>query len=197
MTDTQAVNSVVLVACAATGKMGAVNVGTLNVHYEDGDTVNISNLKEKKLIASDCKRVKILADGDLDKALTVEANSFSLQAIKMITLTGGHAIKLQPEIPGASEAPVEEAPVEEAPVEETPVEETPVEETPVEETPVEETPVEEAPVEETPVEETPVEEAPVEETPVEETPVEETPVEETPAEETPAEETPAEETDAE
>ncbi|MBQ2255623.1 MAG: uL15 family ribosomal protein, partial [Clostridia bacterium] len=149
MSDTQAVNSVVLVACAATGKMGAVNVGTLNVHYEDGDTVNISNLKEKKLIASDCKRVKILADGDLDKALTVEANSFSLQAIKMITLTGGHAIKLQPEIPGASEAPVEEAPVEEAPVEETPVEETPVEETPVEETPAEETPAEETPAEET------------------------------------------------
>ena len=199
MTDAQAVNSVVLVACAATGKMGAVNVGTLNVHYEDGDKVDIDSLKEKKLIAADCKRVKILADGDLDKALTVEANSFSLQAIKMITLVGGHAIKLQPNAPeaNAADAPAEEAPVEETPVEETPVEETPVEETPAEETPAEETPAEEAPVEETPVEETPVEEAPVEEAPAEETPAEETPAEETPAEEAPAEEAPAEDTDAE
>ena len=199
MTDAQAVNSVVLVACAATGKMGAVNVGTLNVHYEDGDKVDIDSLKAKKLIAADCKRVKILADGDLDKTLTVEANSFSLQAIKMITLVGGHAIKLQPNAPEADAAntPAEEALVEETPVEETPVEETPVEETPVEETPVEETPVEETPVEETPVEETPVEEAPAEETPVEEAPVEEAPVEEAPVEEAPAEEAPAEDTDAE
>jgi ribosomal protein L15 len=53
--------------------------------------------QEKKLIDADCKRVKILADGDLDKALVVEANSFSLQAIKMITLTGGHALKIQNE----------------------------------------------------------------------------------------------------
>ncbi len=164
MTDAQAVNSVELVACAASGKMGAVNVGSLNAHYENGEKVDIESLKEKKLIAADCKRVKILADGDLDKALIVEANSFSLQAIKMITLTGGHAIKLQPIATEAEQAPVEEASVEETPVEEVPVEETPVEETPVEETPVEETPVEEVPAEETPVEETPVEEAPAEET---------------------------------
>ena len=159
MTDAQAVNYVELIASTATGKMDAVNVGTLNVHYEAGDKVDILSLKEKKLVSNDCKRVKILADGDLDKALIVEANGFSLQAIKMITLTGGHAIKLQPIAPDAKGAPAEKtAPVEETPVEETPVEETPVEETPVEETPVEETPVEEAPVEEAPVEETPAQE---------------------------------------
>ena len=165
MTDAQAVNSVVLIACTATGKMGAVNVGTLNEHYENGDKVDIDNLKEKKLIAADCKRVKILADGDLDKELIVEANSFSLQAIKMITLTGGHAIKLQPEVP---ETPAQEA-ADDAIAEETGVEETPVEETPVEETPVEEAPAEEATEETAEVtEEAPVEEAPAEEAPAEE-----------------------------
>ena len=203
MTDAQAVSSVVLVASTASGKMGAVNVGTLNDHFETGDKVDIEVLKEKKLIDADCKRVKILADGDLDKALTVEANSFSLQAIKMITLTGGHAIKLQANAP--AEAPVEEAPVQEAVAEEGIVDETVAEET-VEETTAEETTAEET-VEETTAEET-VEEAPVEETAegapveetVEETPVEET-VEETPAqeaaEEAPEEENPTEKTDAE
>ena len=166
MTDAQAVRSVILVASSASGKMGAVNVGTLNDHFEDGDKVDINILKEKKLIDSDCKRVKILADGDLDKTLTVEANSFSLQAIKMITLVGGHAVKLQANAPvaaPAAEIPVAETPAEETSAEETPVEEAPVEETPVEETPVEETPVEETPAEETPAEET-AEEAPAEET---------------------------------
>ena len=165
MSDTQAVNAVVLVASTATGKMGAVNVGTLNEHYAEGDKIDIESLKEKKLIAADCKRVKILADGNLDKALIVEANSFSLQAIKMITLTGGQALKLQADV--AEETAEETA--DETLADETAVEETAVEETPVEETPVEETPVEETAVEETAVEETPVEETAVEETPAEET----------------------------
>ena len=102
MTDAQAVNSVVIIASTASGKMGAVNVGTLNNHYAAGEKVDIASLKAKKLISSDCKRVKILADGDLDKSLTVEADSFSLQAIKMITLTGGSAIKLQANAPASS-----------------------------------------------------------------------------------------------
>ena len=99
MSDVQAVHMIEVVAVnyAASGKMGAVNVGALNEHYEAGEKVDIESLKEKKLIDADCKRVKILADGDLDKALVVEANSFSLQAIKMITLTGGHALKIQNE----------------------------------------------------------------------------------------------------
>ena len=99
MSDVQAVHMIEVVAVnyAASGKMGSVNVGALNEHYEAGEKVDIESLKEKKLIDADCKRVKILADGDLDKVLVVEANSFSLQAIKMITLTGGHALKIQNE----------------------------------------------------------------------------------------------------
>ncbi len=125
MSDVQAVHMVELVTAniAASGKMGAVNVGTLNEHYEVGAKVDIESLKEKKLIDADCKRVKILADGDLDKALVVEANSFSLQAIKMITLTGGHALKLQAE--GSDEADDDnDDVVAEAPAADTPAEET-------------------------------------------------------------------------
>jgi ribosomal protein L15 len=39
--------------------------------------------------------VKILADGTLEKALTIKADSFSIQAIKMIELTGGTPIVLE------------------------------------------------------------------------------------------------------
>ena len=47
------------------------------------------------MIADSIGRLKVLASGSLDKALTVEADAFSVQAIKMITLTGGHAVKLR------------------------------------------------------------------------------------------------------
>ena len=39
-------------------------------------------------------RVKILADGILNKPLTIKAESYSVQAIKMIELTGGTVIIL-------------------------------------------------------------------------------------------------------
>jgi ribosomal protein L15 len=103
MTDAQAVNAVTIIAATTSGKMGAINVGTLNDHFVAGEKVDIASLKAKKLISADCKRVKILADGDLNKSLVVEADSFSLQAIKMITLTGGQAIKLQANAPKADE----------------------------------------------------------------------------------------------
>ena len=38
-------------------------------------------------------RVKVLARGTMTKRLTIIANKFSLQAVKMIVLAGGHADK--------------------------------------------------------------------------------------------------------
>ncbi len=40
-------------------------------------------------------RVKILARGVMTKRLTVIADKFSLQAVKMITLAGGHAEQIK------------------------------------------------------------------------------------------------------
>ena len=74
--------------------MAIVNLGAINDAFSDGDKVNIETLKAKGLVPAKTKRVKILADGRLDKhGLEVEANSFSAQAIKMITLTGGTAVQ--------------------------------------------------------------------------------------------------------
>ena len=49
--------------------------------------------EELKNYFRDYKEREILADGTLDKPLTVVADAFSVQAIKMITLTGGHAVQ--------------------------------------------------------------------------------------------------------
>ncbi len=114
-----------------TGKMGIINVGQLGEVYAAGDVIDLADLQAKGLVEDNIGRLKVLAAGTLDKALTVKADAFSVQAIKMITLTGGHAIKLGGDVAAeAEEAPVEEIPAEEAPAveEEAPVEETPAEE---------------------------------------------------------------------
>ena len=72
-----------------------INIGIINDHFEAGDVVTIDELKAKKLIPQKTMRIKILADGHLRKPLTVKANYYSVQAIKMIELTGGTVIILK------------------------------------------------------------------------------------------------------
>lgn len=72
-----------------------INVDVIDACFESGETVTLEALKEKGLITQKAKRVKILAHGTLTKPLTVKAHSFSIQAIKMIELTGGTVIKLR------------------------------------------------------------------------------------------------------
>ncbi len=76
------------------GKMGIVNIGAISAACEPGEVVTLATLQAKGLVAGNVGRLKILASGTLDKPLTVKAGAFSLQAIKMILLTGGHAVKL-------------------------------------------------------------------------------------------------------
>lgn len=68
-----------------------VNIDTLSAHYEANETVTLESLKENKLIPLKAEYVKILARGILNKPLTVEANDFSIDAVKMIVLVGGKA----------------------------------------------------------------------------------------------------------
>ena len=74
-------------------KSAIVNIGSLSKHFEAGERVDIDSLREKKLIGKDVGEVKILAKGSLNKPLIVEADDFSLVAVKMIILTGGRAIR--------------------------------------------------------------------------------------------------------
>ncbi len=54
----------------------------------------MQSLQEKNLIGKNVNYLKILARGNLDKPLIVEANEFSIDAIKMILLVGGTVIRI-------------------------------------------------------------------------------------------------------
>lgn len=71
-----------------------VNIDTISAKFSANDTVSLKALKEKTLIDKDVNYIKILARGALDKPLTIEANDFSIEAVKMIVLTGGKVIKI-------------------------------------------------------------------------------------------------------
>ena len=77
------------------GKKAIVNLDTISANFEAGDVVTVEKLKEKKLVAPNAGFVKVLARGSIDKPLTVEANDYSLAAVKMLVLTGGKAVQIK------------------------------------------------------------------------------------------------------
>ncbi|MBQ8302072.1 MAG: uL15 family ribosomal protein, partial [Clostridia bacterium] len=95
MTDEEAEEHIEIIEEAPgeerTGKMNFINLDTICENFEDGETVTLEALKEKKLIRQNTGRVKILARGTMTKNLEIIADSFSLQAVKMITLAGGRS----------------------------------------------------------------------------------------------------------
>lgn len=68
----------------------AVNVSALEV-FEDGATVDAAALKEKGIIKTADKAVKVLGNGKLTKKLTVKLNAFSASAAEKINSAGGKA----------------------------------------------------------------------------------------------------------
>ena len=89
--DVAAERSIEVIKKSRSGKMVEVNIDDICANFEDGDVVTLETLKEKRLVNKAAGRVKILAKGIMTKCLTVEADKFSLQAVKMITLAGGTA----------------------------------------------------------------------------------------------------------
>lgn len=72
------------------GKQTIVNVDTLGEYFSDGETVTFDDMKERiPFLNKSAVCVKVLARGRLNKALVVEADDFSLDAVKMIVLAGG------------------------------------------------------------------------------------------------------------
>lgn len=79
---------------AAKKEKAIINIDTISDNFEANETVNLESLKAKKMITQKTNYIKVLARGNLNKPLTVEANEFSIEAVKMILLTGGEAIKI-------------------------------------------------------------------------------------------------------
>lgn len=95
-----------------------VNVGRLNV-FEAGTVVDADALAAAGLVKNNENRawpVKILGEGELDRALTVQADAFSASAIAKIEAAGGTVVVLAPqpdeapETSGPAVAEAQEAP---------------------------------------------------------------------------------------
>ena len=80
---------------AGHGEQGIINIGVLDDNFNAHDVITLAVLQEKGLISSKVGRMKVLADGMLNKPLTIKSESYSIQAIKMIELTGGTVIILR------------------------------------------------------------------------------------------------------
>ena len=64
-----------------------INLGSLE-RFSSGSTVDISTLRDAGVVHSG-EKIKILADGDLTKSLTVKAHAFSEKAREKIIALGG------------------------------------------------------------------------------------------------------------
>ena len=70
-------------------EMAIVNVASLEKAFEAGETVTVEALVEKGLVKKVLDGVKVLGNGDITKALTVQANAFSESAKSKIEAAGG------------------------------------------------------------------------------------------------------------
>ena len=68
----------------------SINVGSLNC-FEDGAEVDVKALMEAGLLKKSGDALKVLANGEVTKKLTVKANAFSEAAKAKIEAAGGKA----------------------------------------------------------------------------------------------------------
>ena len=71
-------------------KVGIINVDTLSRYFNAGETVTLDEIK-RRLAGYDQKvtYVKVLARGEINKPLTIEADAYSQEAVEKITSAGG------------------------------------------------------------------------------------------------------------
>lgn len=72
-----------------TTRYATINLDDLNKYFKDGDVVTPEVLKEKGILKNQLSGVKVLANGTLEKKLTVKANRFSSVAVSKIEAAGG------------------------------------------------------------------------------------------------------------
>ena len=76
--------------CINAKKIVNVDVSRLEV-FEAGSVVTVDALREKGLVKNSFDGVKILGNGEISKALTVQVNKFSKTAAAKIEAAGGKA----------------------------------------------------------------------------------------------------------
>jgi len=68
-----------------------VNLDQLEKLFAQGATVTVDALRDAGIVSSRTAKVKVLARGEVKKALTVQAHKFSGQAAEKIAAAGGKA----------------------------------------------------------------------------------------------------------
>lgn len=68
-----------------------INLDKLNSLFNDGDVVTPEILKERGIIKNGLCGIKVLANGNLDKKLTIKAHRFTSKAVTKIEAAGGKA----------------------------------------------------------------------------------------------------------
>ncbi len=72
----------------------SINVGDLAAVFSAGDEVTPQVLRDRGIVKKRCDVIKILGDGELDKALSISAHRFSAGAKQKITAAGGSVTEL-------------------------------------------------------------------------------------------------------
>ena len=72
-------------------EFATINLDALSKFFKDGDVVTPEVLKERGIIKKSLCGIKVLANGNLDKKLTVKAERFSSKAVTKIEEAGGKA----------------------------------------------------------------------------------------------------------
>ena len=70
-------------------KVGVINVGDLDLHFEAGAIVDEAALRKVGLLNGRCDKVKVLGDGEIEKALTLVVGNASASAREKIEKAGG------------------------------------------------------------------------------------------------------------
>ena len=72
-------------------EFATINLSDLNKFFKDGETVTPEILKERGIIKKELSGIKVLANGTLEKKLTIKAQRFSSKAVTKIEDAGGKA----------------------------------------------------------------------------------------------------------
>ncbi len=68
-----------------------INLNVIEDHFQAGDVVDEASLREKNLLGKADRQIKVLANGELTKSVTVKAAKFSAAAAAKIAAAGGKA----------------------------------------------------------------------------------------------------------
>ena len=71
-----------------------VNLDTIGLRFDDGTVVTPDLLQQHGLVSGGDRRIKVLARGEIGKALTVHAHKFSGTAAEKIAAAGGQTEQL-------------------------------------------------------------------------------------------------------